>query len=705
MLGGLVPAFRGVTTCFYSGLVTGTRTRRGRFCAEAATACGTATPGIPKAIYLARGRSDQGDESGAYPLSRLHRPGLPGLAARMDEARRPLPTSCMPRVSGCALNGPGPTLLKLLRDGEIAYRRRGLPEPTDRTNQHPPPAGRLQRCRLAAVRRDSGLLEITQEKTGSTSLAPSQLIVKYIDQTDGAQRQVIVNNNAVAASQGAAVVRGSRVPGRADWRAGRASRGAEMRLKTTGLKRYKGIRPPRPCLNPGQPFRIRRPGAASLKPSSGSAGSRTTSSATARSPDRRPGPVQSAGDYRRGTTATGLDPPDRTPRAVTVRRLIEAPYREAGVIDPANLRSWTCPRPTCALAEAPQPVAELHTDRVGSSGAFVDRGTGDWCPTGLLAAERRAGGRPSVVTLTNASRLEDVTVGQAAAVDDEIVRVDAVNYASTRSPCARLRRYRTSQASGRGSGLVLRHVRSGGRTVYSQGVTLQARLLKHQRGPTGPGAGPPTASPDRAPGQAVSTRPVPHQRQRVPNDGLRGAVGELGEARPHRPGRPTDRYHGRQHRPEDGATVTLQVYSGTTLKRTYAGLTSSSWSYPLAEDMAMVRSRTCALSCAVSATASTLAATRHHHRTTRPGLPLGRRPWRRFRMTLYMGPNTGLLINGLPGEGHYSDLIRMWRWDDFLRQPVVKGASPLPTTGQAEGTRTFSPARVPARTALPDGGW
>ncbi|MGL3660529.1 hypothetical protein ACSYE6_17870, partial [Pseudomonas aeruginosa] len=38
--------------------------------------------------------------------------------------------------------------------------------------------------------------------------------------------------------------------------------------------------------------------------------------------------------------------------------------------------------------------------------------------------------------------------------------------------------------------------------------------------------------------------------------------------------------------PEDGATVTLLVYSGTTLKRTYAGLTSSSWSYPLAEDMA-----------------------------------------------------------------------------------------------------------------------
>ncbi|HCK4618174.1 DUF2793 domain-containing protein [Pseudomonas aeruginosa] len=55
-------------------------------------------------------------------------------------------------------------------------------------------------------------------------------------------------------------------------------------------------------------------------------------------------------------------------------------------------------------------------------------------------------------------------------------------------------------------------------------------------------------------------------------------------------------------------------------------------------------------------------------------------------MTLYMGPNTGLLMNGLPGEGHYAEVTRMYRWDDFLRQPVVKGrVATLPTTGQAEG--------------------
>ncbi|MEH0911363.1 DUF2793 domain-containing protein, partial [Pseudomonas aeruginosa] len=55
-------------------------------------------------------------------------------------------------------------------------------------------------------------------------------------------------------------------------------------------------------------------------------------------------------------------------------------------------------------------------------------------------------------------------------------------------------------------------------------------------------------------------------------------------------------------------------------------------------------------------------------------------------MSLTMGPNTGLLINGAPGEGHYNELMRLLRWDDFLRQPVVKGrVATLPTSGQVEG--------------------
>ncbi|SFD52701.1 Protein of unknown function [Pseudomonas citronellolis] len=55
-------------------------------------------------------------------------------------------------------------------------------------------------------------------------------------------------------------------------------------------------------------------------------------------------------------------------------------------------------------------------------------------------------------------------------------------------------------------------------------------------------------------------------------------------------------------------------------------------------------------------------------------------------MTLATGPNTGLLINGAPGEAHYAQLVAKWRWEDFLLQPVVKSrVTALPTTGQVEG--------------------
>lgn len=139
------------------------------------------------------------------------------------------------------------------RDGEIAYRSRGL----TRTGPDQQISIRLLRddynvADLPLFDEDSGLLEITQEKTGSTSLAPSQLIVKYIDQTDGAQRQVIVNNNAVAASQG-----GGRPRKSSSWACRSASWPGESAWKCVEDHRpgsaYKGDFDRRArSLNPGQ---------------------------------------------------------------------------------------------------------------------------------------------------------------------------------------------------------------------------------------------------------------------------------------------------------------------------------------------------------------------------------------------------------------------------------------------------------------------
>lgn len=55
-------------------------------------------------------------------------------------------------------------------------------------------------------------------------------------------------------------------------------------------------------------------------------------------------------------------------------------------------------------------------------------------------------------------------------------------------------------------------------------------------------------------------------------------------------------------------------------------------------------------------------------------------------MALTTGPNIGLLDNGAIGEQHYSELMRQWRWLDFLLQPVVKGrVAAVPGSGQVDG--------------------
>lgn len=55
-------------------------------------------------------------------------------------------------------------------------------------------------------------------------------------------------------------------------------------------------------------------------------------------------------------------------------------------------------------------------------------------------------------------------------------------------------------------------------------------------------------------------------------------------------------------------------------------------------------------------------------------------------MALTTGPNMGLLDNGSPGEQHYTELMRQWRWMDFWLQPMIKSrVASLPASGQVDG--------------------
>lgn len=55
-------------------------------------------------------------------------------------------------------------------------------------------------------------------------------------------------------------------------------------------------------------------------------------------------------------------------------------------------------------------------------------------------------------------------------------------------------------------------------------------------------------------------------------------------------------------------------------------------------------------------------------------------------MTLSLGPNVKVLMNGALGEAHYTALMHAWRWTNLFLQASVKDmVTTLPTSGQQEG--------------------
>lgn len=329
---------------------------------------------------------------------------------------------------------------------------------------------------------DTGLLSIEEEEASSSTLPPSQLLVKYVDAITGETRTARAINAAMAQSQGGPSIETVEYLGIPTGElAGRvASR--DMRIKGSGLRRYKVKLDRRAyAVAPGKAFRIR-----SLKRGIGEIVVRA-------------GRIEDGTMINGAITITAVQdvfglpatsyvkvppsgwvPPDSTPKTIVTRRLIEMPYRElASRIDPANLAlldvtsAWYA-----ALAVRPSGLSLSYsiTSRLGATGDFIERGTGDWCPIALLVGQLLPEQR--VVTFTGGVDLEEVVIGSAALIDEEIVRVDAFN------------RLTGSITLGRGCADTVPATHAPGATIwmyegyegedefeYSSGVTVQSRLL------------------------------------------------------------------------------------------------------------------------------------------------------------------------------------------------------------------------------------
>ncbi|MED6067846.1 hypothetical protein VZ232_31635, partial [Pseudomonas aeruginosa] len=285
-------------------------------------------------------------------------------------------------------------------------------------------------------------------------------------------------------------------------------------------------------------------------------------------------------------------PPDRTPRVIATRRLIEAPYRDLAAAlsdaDLAQLQPETGILAALGMRPSGLQMNYALLSRVGSA-SFEERTSGDFCPVATISADIGRGLTSVSVTLVQGVDLDLVEVGSAAMIDDEIFRVDAINAAAGTAVLAR-GCVDTVPAPHEAGALIWFYEdwATEDTREYVTGETVNVKLLSRTSSAT----------------LAESLAPV---------DSLRM---NQRQARPYAPGRvlvcgvayPTKTYGvltvSWAHRNrllqadqlvdssassislEAGTTYTLSIYSGSSLKKSYTGLTGTTWTYPLEDDIA-----------------------------------------------------------------------------------------------------------------------
>lgn len=129
--------------------------------------------------------------------------------------------------------------------------------------------------------------------------------------------------------------------------------------------------------------------------------------------------------YSSGQQGSSWTPPDKTARPVSIQRLIELPYAVlAATLSEAELTYLKSDAGYPGImAEAPTALSINYLIQTRAAGGeFAARGTGDWTPSGLLTA---AVGPTD--TLLHVSMTRFPAVGEGLFLDDEVMRVDAVD--------------------------------------------------------------------------------------------------------------------------------------------------------------------------------------------------------------------------------------------------------------------------------------
>ncbi|MGO1069708.1 phage tail protein [Lysobacter sp. CA199] len=328
---------------------------------------------------------------------------------------------------------------------------------------------------------ESGLLAIEEDEGGAQDGAINQLIVTWYDPIKDEERQIRVEDLAGIQATGGVASSNTQYKGLPTAElAGRVGM-RDLTIACSGLKRLKlrfdrrgGI------LAPGTVFRIRDPfrGLENLVLRVGTFddGKLAEGAIT----------VAAVQDVF-GLPATAYlepqrpvwTPPDRVPQPSPNRRLIEASYRDlATTLNAAALAAVPADAgAVLAVAEQATGLAMNYvlTTRVGS-GEYTEADVGDWCPTAVLADAMAA--TTFAVQLASGRGLDQVAAGTAALIEDEVVRVVAIDPQAQTATLARGCADTVPAPHAVGARIwFFDDYAANDPTDYSVGETVQAKLL------------------------------------------------------------------------------------------------------------------------------------------------------------------------------------------------------------------------------------
>ncbi len=279
----------------------------------------------------------------------------------------------------------------------------------------------------------------------------------------------------------------------------------------------------------------------------------------------------------------GWEDPVSDPAAATTGALIEAPYwlltralgaAEAAAVDP--LSGYVM-----AYAARPSADAIAYKLKVFDGTSYQAADTGDWCPSGTLAAS--IGPTATSATLQLSADLSLVAAGTYAAIGTEWVRIDAVNAAAGTLTIGRGVMDSVPQTHAAGARvLFVDGFEARDTTERLDGATVQAKLITQT--PAG------NLAEGSAPTLSVvldqrAARPYPPGRLRINGNAYPASVvaDKLTVSWAHRD-RLLQNLQGDESGdigPEAGTTYALRVLDGAAVVASATGLTGTSWESPI----------------------------------------------------------------------------------------------------------------------------